>query len=166
MATPATVADFVSLLRKSGLLEPDVIAAHEADLPGTPAAAARKLIKLGLITPYHAEHLLAGRTKGFFLGAYRLLGKLGKGGMGAVYLAEHTSLKRRVALKVFPPERTADPAALARFQREGRAAAALDHPNIVRVHDIAQAGTLHFLVMEYAEGVTLDQVMKDKGPLP
>ncbi|MGL4555695.1 MAG: protein kinase domain-containing protein, partial [Gemmataceae bacterium] len=164
MASPVTVADFLSLLHRSGLLGPDAPAPDSATLPADPAAAAKALIGRGLITPYHAQHLLAGRCKGFFLGAYRLLGKLGQGGMGAVYLAEHTALKRRVALKVFPPERATDPTAVARFQREGRAAAALDHPNIVRVHDIAQAGSVHFLVLEYAEGVTLDRVMKDKGP--
>src|SRR5207244_2992034 len=73
---------------------------------------------------------------------------------------------RRVALKLFSTNRIDEKGALERFYREGRAAAALDHPNIVRVHDICQAGNVHFLVMEYVEGKTLEQLLREKGRLP
>ena len=95
-------------------------------MPEQPKRAAEKLIQAGLLTRYQAENLLAGRTRGFLLGAYRLLEPVGQGGMGTVYLAEHTSLNRRVAIKVIPPDRARDPVALQRFYREGRAVAALE----------------------------------------
>jgi eukaryotic-like serine/threonine-protein kinase len=74
-------------------------------------------------------------------------------------------MRRRVAIKVLPPAKAEEPAALGRFYREARAAAALDHPNIVRTHDIDQDGNLHFLVMEYVDGSSMLEVIKKKGPM-
>jgi predicted Ser/Thr protein kinase len=104
--------------------------------------------------------LLAGNPR------YRVLRLLGQGGMGAVYLAEHRVMQRLVALKVIKQVYTADPAAVERFQREARAAAQLQHPNIVTAHDADQAGETHFLIMEHVEGVSLARLVKEKGPLP
>ena len=86
--------------------------------------------------------------------------------MGAVYLAEHGVMNRRVALKVIKPEYTSNPAAVERFRREIRAAARLHHPNIVAAYDAEQAGETHFLVMEYVDGVSLDRLVAERGPLP
>ena len=86
--------------------------------------------------------------------------------MGQVFLCEHMRMKRLVALKVLPTDRLKDDdSALERFYREARAVAALDHPNIVRAYDIDQDENLHFLVMEYVDGSSLQDIVKKHGPL-
>ncbi len=102
---------------------------------------------------------LAGHPK------FRILRELGRGGMGVIYLAEHRVLEKPVALKVINPAVLDNPDALARFQTEARAAAKLDHQHIARAYDADRAGDLHFLVMEFVEGVSLAQLLEKKGPL-
>ena len=97
------------------------------------------------------------------LGHYRVLEKLGEGGMGEVYLAEDTTLHRKVALKVLPAEISDDQERLERFQREAEALAALNHPNIVTVFSVEDDAGTHFITMELVEGKSLDHSISEEG---
>ena len=102
---------------------------------------------------------MIGRT----IGHYQVLEKLGEGGMGVVYTARDTHLDRFVAIKVLPPDKVADPERRRRFVQEAKAASALNHPNIITIHDIAHQDGLDFIVMEYVAGKTLSQLIGRKG---
>jgi hypothetical protein len=92
------------------------------------------------------------------VGRYQVLAPLGAGGMGEVYLAQDTQLRRRVALKLLPAFFSADPERVRRFEQEARAAAQLAHPNVCVIHEVGQAGDgRHFIAMEYIQGETLRQ---------
>ncbi|MEX2175361.1 MAG: protein kinase [Pirellulaceae bacterium] len=97
--------------------------------------------------------------------SYRLLQKLGEGGMGTVYLAMHTRLEKMVALKIMKADSTANPQAISRFEREMRAIGRLDHPHIVRALDAGEERGVYFLVMEYVAGIDLDELVRSLGPL-
>jgi WD40 repeat protein/predicted Ser/Thr protein kinase len=97
---------------------------------------------------------------------YRMLTWLGAGGMGVVFKAEHRLMERTVALKIIQKSLTERTEAVERFRQEVKAAARLSHPNIVVAYDAEQAGDLHFLVMEYIEGTSLDHVVQSRGRLP
>jgi serine/threonine-protein kinase len=116
---------------------------------------------------YRIDVLRAQTRAARQLGQYTLRERLGAGGMGEVYRAEHALLRRPCAVKLIRPERAGDPAALARFAREVQATAALTHPHVVRIHDYGRAddGTF-YCVMEYLPGVTLDELVRRHGPVP
>src|SRR5262245_37993589 len=97
------------------------------------------------------------------VGHYQILSRLGEGGMGIVYKARDQHLDRFVAIKVLPPELVADPDRKRRFVQEAKAASALNHPNIVTIHDVAGENGRDFIVMEYVEGKTLGQLIPDRG---
>jgi Tol biopolymer transport system component len=94
---------------------------------------------------------------------YRILEKIGSGGMGDVYLAQDTTLDRKIALKVLPPELADSAERRARFTREAKAVAALNHPNIVTVYSVEEARGVHFITMELVKGKTLSEILPGKG---
>jgi len=164
MPSPATVPDFLDMVRKSGLVEEDQLTAALRAVRAPKAGIeylAADLVRAGLLTRFQAKQVKAGRYKKFTLaGKYQLLELLGVGGMGAVYLCEHTFMHRLVAVKVLPMDKIAtDKTAVARFYREARAAAAVDHPNIVHAYDLDQSEGLHFLVLEFVDGLSLQEIV-------
>ncbi|HEY3787295.1 MAG TPA: serine/threonine-protein kinase [Urbifossiella sp.] len=171
MAAPITIPDLLERIRKSKLVPVDrldgILIGLRASghFPTTTDELLARLVEAGTITQFHADKLAAGKYKGFEIGRYLILDQIGTGGMGQVYLAEHSEMRRLVALKVFPPYASDDAVAKERFLREARAAAALDHPNIVRVFDLCQEGRILFLVMEYVEGISLQALITKFGPL-
>lgn len=171
MSTPSSADELLDLIRRSGLLDDQRLTTYlqgrEADggLPTDPKQAAEELVRDALLTTFQAEQFLLGKWKGFTIGKYKILERIGIGGMGQVFLCEHTLMRRRVAIKVLPPAKAEHPSALGRFYREARAAGALEHRNIVRTHDIDQDGDLHFIVMEFVDGSNLLDVVKRFGPL-
>src|SRR6185503_19090016 len=100
------------------------------------------------------------------LGDYRLVRKIAEGGMGVVYEAIQLNLSRKVALKILNEELAARPEFLQRFEREARAAAALNHPNVVQVHDFGEAQGWRYLIMEYVEGQDLSDYTEEREKLP
>jgi eukaryotic-like serine/threonine-protein kinase len=168
---PRTAAEFVELVRKSGLVDERILDSHiqkmrdAGSLPEESAALARLLVRDSVLTKFQAEQILQGRWRRFIIGKYKILEPLGSGGMARVYLCEHKFMRRRVAVKVLPASKAQDSSARERFYREARAVAALDHPNIVRAYDIDQDADLHFLIMEHVEGPNLQELVKRKGPL-
>jgi serine/threonine protein kinase len=99
------------------------------------------------------------------LGPYRIVERLSAGSVGTVYRAEHTRLKRRVALKILPASRLIDWGAVDRFNREMEVAGRLDHPNIVRAHDAGEVDGWHYLVMGFIDGPDLARLTARTGPL-
>jgi len=167
-----SVETFLELLRRSGLVEAErlervlqLLEAKTGCAPSDSETIGHALLQAKLITPWHQRMLQKGLWRGFFLGRYLLLEELGQGGMSSVYLAEHTMLKRRVAIKVLHQKRASNRSHLARFYRESRSTAALDHPNIVRVFDFDTDGKFHYMVMEYVPGTTLQALVDEHGPL-
>ena len=163
---------FLKLLERSGIVEEDRLKAELLKL--SEKAAGRKinvselaghLVESGLITKWHTEKLLAGKYKGFFLGKFKLQRHLGSGGMSSVYLARHKISDQLRAIKVLPRKKVADKSYLDRFYLEARAAASLNHPNVVKIYDICNEANTHFMVMEFVEGEDLYEIVTKNGPL-
>src|SRR5438876_3179908 len=105
-------------------------------------------------------------AQGTKLGRYEIRSQLGAGGMGEVYLAQDTKLDRNVALKILPADVASNQDRMRRFTQEAKAAAALNHPNIAHIYEIGEHGGMHFIAMEFIDGVTLrDKIHRDKAPL-
>ena len=96
---------------------------------------------------------------------YRILNRLGRGGMGEVYRAQDARLNREVAIKTLSLDLVSQPDAISRFEKEARAACALNHPNIVTIYDLGQANGMHYIVMELVEGETIREMLAS-GPIP
>ncbi len=133
--------------------------------PLDPKSIIKAAIGAGILTNWQGRQLLAGHHEGFFLGSYKLLKPLGAGGMGVVYLAEHKVMERRIALKILPVAAMQDKTRVARFRAEAKAAAKLDHPNIVQAYDFGEAGGKAFIVMEFVDGMDLHHVVARDGQM-
>lgn len=171
MPVPRTVAEFGDLVVRSQLIGRTPFEDYLNRLAATgaevldPQSLASMAVRDGMLTMFQANLLLQGKWKNFFLGGkYKVLEHLGSGGMGAVFLCEHRHMRRRVAVKLLPPDQN-DPDRVARFRREAQAIAMLDHPNIVRAFDIDHEAGLHFLVMEYIDGASFQWIVDSRGPL-
>ena len=159
---------FVKRTLDAGLVELDDIKKVVASLLQendrfTPERLADGMVGAGVLTKWQAAKLITGKSGGFYLGSYRLLRPLGKGGMGVVYLGEHHVMKRLMALKILPPEASTDRRRIELFKSEARACAQLDHPNIVRAYDFAESGDKLYIVMEYVDGVDMHLAVQRDG---
>ncbi len=170
------VAAFLDRVQRSGLVSESRLTQLQQELEAAglnlenPQAVAAALVDRGVLTQWQTEKLLQGKHKGFFLGSYRLLRPLGKGGMGAVFLAQHEMMRRQCAIKVLPQTQIdKHSSVLERFYVEAQAVASLDHQNIVRAYDVSKEvkdnKEIHYLVMEFVEGQDAQAMVQETGPL-
>ncbi|MCS6850187.1 MAG: protein kinase [Gemmataceae bacterium] len=164
-----SVAALCDALRQAELLTPE----QWAELGNPPSVAFRtvaelreELLRRGWLTRYQIEQASRQPIGLLVVGPYEVLDRLGSGGMGQVYKARHRRLRRIVALKVLDPDPSHDARVTRRFEREAEATAQLSHPHIVTLYEAGQADGIHYLAMEFVEGVTLAQLVETEGPLP
>jgi response regulator RpfG family c-di-GMP phosphodiesterase len=170
------VPEFLNRILESRLLSARDLEAfldrHDSFPDSATLALGQRLIGQGVLTEYQVSRLLSGHTFGLVLGNYRLVERIGAGGMGVVYKAEHVHMKRAVAIKVLITEEDSNSVFLQRFYSEMQATAVLSHPNIVLAFDAGEMPVpnsahevLRYLVMEYVPGKDLEQRVLDHGPL-
>ena len=150
------------LLRPTELAELAEVQTQFKDAHGL----AREMLQRDWLTAFQVNQLLQGRGFDLVVGPYILLERLGEGGTGWVFKARHQHMNRLVALKVLRRELLADAEVLGRFYREIQVVSQLSHAHVVHAYDAGPLGRMHALVMEYAPGVTLSQLVKKNGPLP
>jgi serine/threonine protein kinase len=169
--------DFRKCAVASGLLTEDQLNEAAASLswsweepdsaadPRAERELADRLVEMGVLNTWQAKQLLQGQSN-FFLGSYKIIDSLGRGGMGHVYLAKHTVVGRKAAIKVLPRERST-PEAIENFIREIRAQASLNHENLVQAYhaDAGHDRNVYYLVAEYVPGTDLRKLARRTGPL-
>lgn len=160
------VTTFLDTLQEYDLLEPARVAELRRASGDNVKALAKQLVLRRELTRYQANEVLRGRGGELVLGPYVLLELIGQGGMGQVFKARQTLMNRVVALKLIRKERLSRPNAVRRFYQEIQAAAQLSHPNIVLAYDAGEANGTHYFAMEYVDGVDLNHVVNESGPLP
>ena len=164
-AAPATVKELVTLIVRSKLMSADDLRAALANLKSSGKEAEdmdtmrRALIAGKHLTEYQTALVMRGHSEGFFLGPYKVLELIAKGRMAGVYKATHVS-GQVVAIKVLPASKAKDAETLARFKRESRLLTKLDSPHVVRAFHYGEADGKNYLVLEYLEGDTLDDVLE------
>src|SRR5580692_10202589 len=159
-------AEFFRLLKKSRLLSSEQRVEAKRLCQGIPdSSVAQELVRHNLLTPWQSAQLLRGRTR-FHLGKYKLLKFRGRGAMGLVFKAQHPQLERMVAVKILSNSLLENPRSVARFLREIRSAAVLNHPNIVVAYDADKIGNTYCLVMEYISGRSLKALSLEHERLP
>jgi serine/threonine protein kinase len=132
--------------------------------PESGDALAEWLLGKGVLTRYQVDLLMEGKTDNFFLDLYRIEERIGKGAAAKVFRATHPT-HGRTALKVLPPSRKKDTEQLARFQREGRILIRLNHQGIARGIELGRCRGLHYLAMEYIDGISLEELLQQRGKL-
>jgi serine/threonine-protein kinase len=174
MATDAEDIALARHLRQGGLATPEQLAQAlqiqaQSVEKGAAIPLAEAFVQIGVLTPAMRgtieANLKSQKSATQQIGHYRLLKKIGEGGMGAVYLAEDSRNKRRVALKVLPRRHASEPEFMKRFKREAEAAMRLQHPNIVRAYELGDELGYHFYSMEFCEGESLSAALKRQGLL-
>ncbi len=174
MAIKLTAESFINVVKQSRLVDKERLAKlleqfrqNGVDMNNS-RAIGNALVEAEAVTAWQCDKLLEGKHKGFFLGKYRLMSLLGKGGMSSVFRADHVLMRRTCAIKVLPVKRVKDSSYLERFYREAQAVASLDHPNIVRAYDVdheeQKGNEIHFLVMEHVDGNSLQEIVNESGP--
>lgn len=162
LITRSRLVDEANLCAAMNAIRDDSVKENYEDV----SYVACKLIEKKLLTDWHVRQLLNERFRGFFLKKYKILNIIGTGGMSTVYLAEHTIMNRLVAIKVLPRKKLVAGSYFERFLRESQINTRLDHPNVVRVYDIDNAGDVHYIVQEYVDGLTLQRHVEQNGVLP
>ena len=168
MPSPSGITEMTAMIRRSGLIESDIIddfvSRTERDIGaiGSPTAFLADLVQNAILTTFQASQFALGRWRGFVVGPYKLLDRIGKGAMGRVYLAAKPG-GCPVAIKVLDSHLMTDDTSMRRFVREATSAAALDHPNVVRILDMDLSAQPPYLVMEYVDGPTLQAAVARGG---
>jgi serine/threonine protein kinase len=162
----ASYREFAAALTEIGLIGAAELERFAADSTEGVLGLSRALVKAGKLTPYQAAAVYQNKSRGLLIGNYLILDKVGQGGMGMVFKARHRKLGRLGALKILPPSFTRDPGAVKRFRREFEAAGRLKHLNLVAAFEADEDRGVHFLVMDYVEGINLERVVREQGPLP
>ncbi len=170
-STEAVPPDLLPLIRRSGVLSErqfDEISGRvrSGEYPSETRALAERLVAERILTDFQAKRLLRNKAHGLVVGRYVILDRLGEGGRGRVFKAQHRLMGRLTALKVIAPQIARRASSIARFHREMRLIGRLDHPNVIRAFDADEVGDLLYIVMEYIAGRSLDRVIDDRGPLP
>ncbi|MBI1313289.1 protein kinase [bacterium] len=166
-----SIQDLVRNLTESGLLSQDEMAtihdsvATEAHIR-TGDDLARELVRQNYLTKLQAAAVLKGKTSNLVFGDYIVLEKIGSGGMGQVFKAQHKPTGKNVALKVLSADAVKNKRLIERFKKEAKAVARLKHPNIVRAYEAGKFNRIRYLVMELVEGENMLARVKRKGPLP
>lgn len=164
-----SVDQFVQQLTASGVMTRVEVGKFLQSLhpiPNTGELLARELFKQKRLTAFQAQRIYQGEGATLSLGNYILFDLVGVGGMGEVYRARHRRLDRVVAIKILSPAMMKEKRWRIRFQREVKAVAKLDHPNIVAAFDADESNGVHYLVMEYVDGQNLSILVRRQGPLP
>jgi len=167
MPVISSITEFLDLVAKSGLATPDIVEeVGKLSAGDNPAQeAADYMVKQRYLTQWQTRQLMKGRHKGFFLGNYRILDLLGRGGASRVFLARHERMGQQCAIKVMPAQDVGSKGQLARFVREVQSVASLNHPNIIRAYDFdtddSSGAEVYFFVMEYVLGESLGDLVKE-----
>jgi serine/threonine protein kinase len=175
LAVPISSSRFLQGVIRSGLLDAAALERLLADVDPDrkldAAKLAQALVERGSLTPFQASKLTQGSYLGLALGPFQILTPLGRGGMGAVYLARNTqattnALPALIALKVLPPKRAKQESrTLARFLREMEMARLVGHPHVARAFQVGEIDGVHYIAMEYIRGRSLSQLVKSDGTL-